>query len=212
MAATFPVGPSEALGALRQPSAGSVTLIAGDFATRLWGVHANFIRSQHVVLATGGPGLLRRDYAEATAELRAIALTLVDALEYAFIAVDPNLRDLIYYNRYPERSQRTWTMSRDTLVGASFEAIDDLCDDYVLDAFPWQLLGPGHTARLSRPGFPPSPQPVFRLHPVAGDRTELTIGEFTEWTYGRPEREPVYRAAGEALGPCLLMHPEATEI
>jgi hypothetical protein len=87
--------------------------------------------------------------------------------------------------------------------------VDEFCDEIVLDAFPYQVLGPGHLARLG--GVPAG------ARAVAAGRVELAVGEPASWlidpsvdTYGRRDfsdlrRDPqVQHQARDLLGPCLV--------
>jgi hypothetical protein len=90
---------------------------------------------------------------------------------------------------------------------------DHLCDEIVLDAFPYQVLGPGHMARL---GDPPA-----GARALSEGRVELTVGDPASWlidpsaeTYGQHDlsslrRDPqVQHQARRLLGPCLVRQNE----
>ena len=86
--------------------------------------------------------------------------------------------------------------------------LGDLADVAALDAFWYQVLGPGHLARTG---------PLPEARPLQGGRVGLTLGEFTDWideeralTGRRPPgttREPsALRRRGRALLGALLSH------
>jgi hypothetical protein len=87
--------------------------------------------------------------------------------------------------------------------------LSQLSDVMVLDAFWYQILGPGHLA-----GTGPIPQ----ARPLRDGKVELTLGEFDEWideerrlTTPGPARQPspLRQQARALLGPCLLSGPQA---
>lgn len=103
--------------------------------------------------------------------LTAIARTLAAELGYAFATID-------------ERPVR-------------FEAdiAASICDELVLDAFPFQILGPGHGKRLG--GLPRG------VRTLGSGMFELTVGDVEDWF-------PGVRDSGRALlTPCLVTAEEA---
>lgn len=144
----------------------SGVLGVGDFASSIqaangffWGVGPN------LALAAGGPKSSDDWLLARTGELCQIARGLAgDGLAYAFIAVDHTFAGFCRGNHPSEwfDLQRT-----DPSVAAQ------LCDEVVFDAFPYQILGPGHLRRLGR-----KPR---GSRAVAGDMVELSIGDPTSW-------------------------------
>ncbi|HVL99535.1 MAG TPA: hypothetical protein VM324_09625, partial [Egibacteraceae bacterium] len=93
---------------------------------------------------------------------------------------------------------------------------DRLLDEVVLDAFWWQLLGPGHLRRLGGP--PPG------ARPLAAGRVELAVGDPADWLFAQPPEGPwhnfakwrrdpwVYARARDLLQPCLLTSNQAARL
>lgn len=80
--------------------------------------------------------------------------------------------------------------------------VEDLCDELLFDAYPWQVLGPGHLARLD--------ESLEGATPLAGGRMELAIGEVSEWLSLDPEhRTTVQEKARRLLAPCLISDDQA---
>jgi hypothetical protein len=79
--------------------------------------------------------------------------------------------------------------------GRSWTKLTDLCDELCFEAFPYQILSPGHLARFER-------QPAG-ARPLAGGRIELSLGDPNEWLPESPLREEAVASARELLAPCL---------
>jgi len=74
----------------------------------------------------------------------------------------------------------------------------DWCDEFVFDAFHYQVLGPGHLRRLG--GLPDGSRSL------AGGRAEFEVGEPQQWL-------PLDQAAGrQLLAPCLITAREENEL
>lgn len=102
--------------------------------------------------------------------------------------------------------------------GEDIQYVAKLCDEYVIDAFAYQVLGPLHLARLGGP--PPGAEPL------AGDRVGLAVGELSDWLLAPPEnpynstvnlcgrrRDPTVQDRGRGLlAPCLLRKGEGSPL
>jgi hypothetical protein len=83
--------------------------------------------------------------------------------------------------------------SRD-LPGDGFQFVCDTSDIQLIDAFWYQLLGPGH---LERTG------PLARARDLGDGKVELMLGAFADWL--EPDRAAHLRNAGRTtLAPCFL--------
>lgn len=136
----------------------------------------------HLALGAGGPGtdaLLPSLFDD----LASLSRGLAAGLAYGFIDVAPT------FLRF---------------AGAS-HPLEPFCDEAVFDGFPYQVLGPGHLARLGGP--PPG------ARPLADGRVELSAedpaGWITDGSVGGPaplgwgggaHREPVQRLLRSCLG------------
>jgi hypothetical protein len=84
------------------------------------------------------------------------------------------------------------------LPSDGFQAVCDMSDIQLIDAFWYQFLGPGH---LERTG------PLSGAHDLGDGKAELTLGDFPGWL--EPERAAQLREAGRTmLAPCFLSVPE----
>jgi len=77
----------------------------------------------------------------------------------------------------------------------SWYSVNDVCDAVCVEAFPYQVLSPGHLARL---GATPA-----GARPLAAGRVELALGDPYAWLPGSPLREGAVASAREVLAPCL---------
>lgn len=102
--------------------------------------------------------------------------------------------------------------------GARYDELAVVCDEVVLDAFPFEILSPGHLRRLG--STPTGAEPLGR------GRVVLSIGEPHAWLIDSttPPADPakpftglsarrrdkrIQAAARELLGPCLLTSDQA---
>jgi len=106
---------------------------------------------------------------------------------YAFVVFDPDFNEGL-----GARFQRAGE--------APYLRVNQLCDEVVLDGYWYQILGPGHLARLGGP--PPGSRPL------AEGRVELIVGEPEDWANGGPERARLRDRARKLFGPCLLSDKE----
>lgn len=196
-------------------------LVHGDLAQRVRSASITFGHAPHLALAAGGPGcdvhalLARFDLlCELAHDLGdGVAYACVD-LEATFGAVGAGL------------ALDGWRANG----GASPNAVAGQVGDIAVpDAYPYQVLGPGHEARRASLGLPPLGEPLDdgRFEVVLGDpmdwlpryetRAEaleqgwkelagllLTDAELVKLTRGRaratPESEPADEPAGHAPG------------
>jgi hypothetical protein len=77
----------------------------------------------------------------------------------------------------------------------SWYSVNDVCDAVCVEAFPYQVLSPGHLARLG--GTPAG------ARPLAAGRVELALGDPYAWLPGSPLRAGAVASAREVLAPCL---------
>jgi hypothetical protein len=87
-----------------------------------------------------------------------------------------------------------------SLRSAHPSVVVQACDELVFDAYPFQVLGPGHARHLG--GLPRG------AAPLPADRFELDIGRLEDWLPGSAELEALRACGRAALAPCLLS-PEA---
>lgn len=185
--------------------------IQDDAAERLggrfraaWVSFGNQIATTQIVLGGGGPASSDEDLVVLANELTALARHFSADLAYAY--VDTGMGFGAGSAPYTE-----WSDSG----GTATYHLHRVCDEVAFDAYPFQVLSPGHLARLG--GTLPGAE---RL---AGGRVGLAIGEFADWQLGpfdpaNPRRslsermrDPTVRQRGwELLRPCLLTDADPT--
>lgn len=150
-------------------------------------------------LAGGGPGTDDRALVEEAHRLIEIGRSLAPDVAYAPLTLSAGFFDIYTGNEttqdVPKAQHHPVNVWR-------------VCDVAVGDAFPYQILGPGHHDRLGR--WPPG------AVEIPGGRAELFVGELTDWLperheflqWGMPDSMltpiPVARRRCRAVGRALL--------
>lgn len=131
-----------------------------------------------MILRAGGGVTTDDELFSAAAALKDVARRLARDIAYAYVTIGGT------HGGYPPQP----------LLGFYGQGPAYLIDERVLEAHPYQILGPGHIDRLG--GIPPSGRHL------TADRVELTIGELHDWL-------PRIREAGRrTLAPCLTMRSD----
>jgi hypothetical protein len=207
MSLEFPVEAGGARSWLARWAKGRVTgalLVAGDLDARIRAVAGYFYGAPGgLALAAGGPAASDDDLLAGFEALKGVARRLARDVTHAFISVEPTFAGFASPFHDTEWSRRHG--------GAPFEMVRGSCDEFLFDAFPYQVLAPGHLARLDS-----APAGGREL---GGGRVELEIGEPAAWLFDRtPDQESIWRLrlaefrrdpkvqeqAREALRPCLF--------
>lgn len=209
---TFPVTVGDARSLLApERRRRSLRIVSGDpTRARIRAAHVSFI-SGHLALGSGGPAATDDELVLAMESLRSVARQLAAEVAYAYIDFHPR-----FYVLGTPNVAGDW-YSRG---GAAPEQLSRLCDEFVQDGFPCQILGAGHLARLARAGVDLRAHPDLcdGPHVLPDGRVELCIGSPSDWLVapsdaGSPRRDPnVPRAAQSLLTPCLLSKDEATTV
>ena len=165
---------------------------------RFRAVHARFSLDEWLVLGGGGRAVSRPDLRATFDVLATVGRVLAPEVGYACASADPT------FTRIGAVSYAEWEPVSRPGPGT----FQSLCDEIVPDAFPWQILGPGHVARLAAGGRSDLPGAT----PLPGGRVELAIGELDEWLPGRPTRRAAREGARRLLAPCILGHQEASDL
>jgi hypothetical protein len=154
------------------------TVLVGDPSTGVrFATYEN--RRGCYVLSLGSSGNAVKDAQSSANWLIGIAERLAGSCSYAFIEF-PAGSPLDLQEGPPGRPPR-------------FDHMDVL-DEVALDAFPFQVLGPGHLRRLGA---------LPEARPLAAGRVAWTLGSLSEWTDDR--RATQLRALGRTmLAPILL--------
>ena len=166
--------------------------VNGELDDRVRIASITFGRLPHLALAAGGPqvdasGLVARFHL-----LQEVARELAADVAYGCIDFEPTFEGLAL-----GLSPSGWQ----TQGGAPPNVIArELIDDRVPDAYPYQVLGPGHLARLGEIGL---------ASEALGDgRIEITLDEPASWLPGRPERDDVQAQGWDVLAPCLVLEDD----
>lgn len=165
----------------------------------------------NLVLVEGRPAWTDADATGAFEALRAVCRRRAAHAAYGFLSIDKHFRYVLTEQPAPD-----WATLGGMRPGGYF---DNLCDEIVFDAYPYQVLGPGHLRRLGE-------MPAGAL-PLEGDRFELQLGEITSWMVVppppddprvaigvppllQPRRDPnVQEWARGRLRPCLVSNADA---
>lgn len=124
-------------------------------------------RVPHLKLAGGGPGSSDDELLDLFHSMRELVRGLAGEVAYAFVSVEPTFAALTAMETPTE-----WS----TLGGARADyLLEQACDRRVFDAFPYQVIGPGHVERLGR-------VPSGAM-PTTNGRFELAVGDPSEWLF-----------------------------
>jgi hypothetical protein len=197
LGAPFSVAASDAAATLHAANAARTwcDLVRGDLRRRVRSASVTYGRAPHLALAAGGPqcdvsALLARFelLCELARDLRGVVYACVD-FEPTFGAIGAGL------------STAGWRAHG----GASPNAVAaELGDSAVPDAFPYQLLGPGHLARRNGRGPLGSP--------LDDDRTELRLGDPLDWLPLYDTRDAAREQGWTALAGLLVTERELPEL
>lgn len=169
-------------------------VVTGDMADRVRTASVSFGWSPHVAIAAGGPacddaGLLARF--DLLAE---VARELAPAAAYACLDFESNFSEL-----GTGLAHSDWS----TEGGApANRVLGTVGDRFVPDAFPLQVLGPGHLDQLGD-GASRIPARLWSADLPDG-RRELHVAEPVDWLWSSPVRADVRGDGWDLLEPVLL--------
>jgi hypothetical protein len=180
----YPLDPESALDLLdegRRERLMQVTVKAGPADSRS-GVISGHFGWGSLVLAVAGAGLREDGLVGVAARLEDVARRLAAEVGLAWVGLELELG--VAMTAFPFRDD-----------GRSLQVVSDLLDIVVFDAYPFQILGPGHMGRLRN-----TPEGAI---PLIGGRFELALGELHEWIPSQPGAH-LQRAEGRRiLAACL---------
>ena len=177
-------------------------LVNGQLEDRVRTASITFGRAPHVALAAGGPGCDSSALVARFELLVEVARECAGELGYACIDVEPTFEGIglgLAGTGWP------------TSGGANANRVaGQLCDVLVPDAFPYQVLGPGHLARLG-------PEDLQEDEPPIGDaldhgRIEVPLGDPIDWLPRYDARADAVADALEVLAPWLATEEEVAEL
>lgn len=174
-------------------------LVNGDPADRIRTVSLTYGRLPHLALAAGGPGIDGPGLLARFALLQDVARELAADVAYACCDIEATFEGLAV--GLPVDGWRARGGGAPNRVAAV------ACDVAVPDAFPWQILGPGHLARIEAAGEEPPP-----LEHLGDGRVEVTLGDPADWLPRSLARVDAQEDAIAWLAPLLLDEDELAAI
>jgi hypothetical protein len=175
-------------------------LVNGDLDDRIRTASVTYGRMPHLALAAGGPGVDGPGLLARFALLQDVARELAADLAYAALDFEPTFEGLAV--GLPVDGWRARGGASPNRVAAS------IVDEVVPDAYPWQVLGPGHLDRLAA-----SEEPVDLPFEHLGDgRVELSLGDPVEWLPRSSRRIDAQEDAIAWVLPLLVEPDEADEL
>ena len=204
------IGPESLARYLRSGAAEGLRVSAGSPATGIRTVVGQAPVNTRLALLAAGLAWSPADLAREAGEMREVIRACAGAA-YAYLTpVAADRRSPVSgFGSGAPLDVPDWPESR---PGDADGTLGDLADVAALDAFWYQVLGPGHLARTG---------PLPGARPLDGGRVELTLGEFADWideeralTGPRPHgttREPsaLRRRGRTLLAPCFLSGTQA---
>jgi hypothetical protein len=166
--------------------------VNGEVSDRIRVASITFGRLPHLALASGGPYVDATGLVARYRLLQEVARELAADVAYGCIDFEPTFEGLAL-----GLSPSGWQ----TQGGAPPNTVArELIEQRVPDAYPYQVLGPGHLARLGE----------FNLayESLVDGRIEITLDEPRSWLPGRPERDDVQAQGWEILAECLVLEDE----
>jgi hypothetical protein len=147
-----------------------------------------FAVSASVCLSVAGPGLDDEAMLRQAAQLEQVARDLAADVSLAMIGVEPWLGRVL--GLFPAATiEQGADRAQPTVVY-------HLCDELLFDAYPYQVLGPGHLRRL---GTAPAGSAL-----LAGGRIQYAAGDLRRWLPDSHDRDAALATARRALEPCLV--------
>lgn len=174
-------------------------LVNGDPADRIRTASLTYGRLPHLALAAGGPGMDTAGLLARFELLQDVARELAADVAYACLDIEPTFEGLaLGLPLEGWRARGGATPNRVAAVAA---------DVVVPDAFPWQVLGPGHLERLEALGeaLPPSEH-------LGDGRVEVALGDPKDWLPRSVSRTDAQDDAIAWLSPLLVDAHELEEL
>jgi hypothetical protein len=195
LAIEFEVAVADAPAVLHQASTAQAwcDIVNGNMDDRVRTASITFGKAPHVVLAAGGPACDSQALLARFDLLCEVAREYAAELAFACIDIEPTFDGVGL--GLPNTGWRDQGGASPNLVAGR------LSDVLVPDAYPYQILGPGHLARLAPEGYDPDDPPVG--DPIGHDKVELFLGEPVSWLPIYDARADVLEQGWEVLAPLL---------
>lgn len=203
LAVEFAVPVSDAPAIVHQASQARAwcDVVNGNLADRVRTASVTFGGTPHVALAAGGPACDSSALLARFDLLCEVARELAPEVAYACVDVETTFEGVgLGLGSDGWRAQG----------GASPNLVaGQLVDTYVPDAFPYQIIGPGHLERFV-PGADIAAPPIG--DPLPGDRIEVVVGEPADWLPIYDARDDVQAEGLSLLAPLLATQAEADDL
>ena len=171
---------------------GSFLLVGGDLGSRAWAVNASI----NVAWGFGGPHAGDEEMVAMAESFTEVARRLAPEVAQAYVAMEDRMASVTGF-----RHGTDWY----GLGGEDPISVESFSDQLCFEAFPYQVLSPGHLERL-RANAAAGPL----LRPLEGGRAELAVGELGGWLPASPDRRRLRDEGRALLAPCLLRYGESS--
>jgi hypothetical protein len=170
--------------------------VNGELDDRVRVASITFGRLPHLALAAGGTQVEPLGLVARFRLLQEVARELAADVAYGCIDFEPTFEGLAL-----GLSPAGWQ----TQGGASPNLIArELVDVYVPDAYPYQVLGPGHLSHLPARGL--------NYEALSDGHVEISFDDPTSWLPGTFEREEARARAWDALDACLVLEGDVAAL
>src|SRR5581483_4937556 len=170
--------------------------VVGMLHDRVRTASLTFGRLPHLALAAGGPHVDNAGLLARFDLLQELARELAADVAYACVDFEPTFEGLA-----TGLSPAGWQSQG----GASPNLVArELVDERVPNAFPYQIIGPGHLARMGASGLPGEP--------LGNGRFEVIFDQPRTWLVTNPDRDDAQAAAWQTLAPLLVTDDEAGDL
>ena len=204
LAVEFDVKVADAPAVLHQASTAQAwcDIVNGSVEERVRTASITFGRAPHVALAAGGPLCDSQALVARFDLLCEVAREYADDVGYACLDVETTFDGIGL--GLPNTGWRDQGGASPNLVAGR------LCDVLVPDAYPYQILGRGHLARLGHPTYDEADPPIGET--IADGKVELFIGEPIEWLPIYDARGPMLEQGWQELAPLLADDRQVAEL
>jgi len=170
-------------------------LVNRDAKEQVRGANGSFFMFEpNLALSGGRPNATDEELFALMHHFKEIAHRLAPSIGYAVIAFGPDLKAFAW------PSWRPYSWWPPVEGGGPLTTMADLCDEVVFDAFPYQILGPGHLKRLG--GSP------LGGKALGGGRVGLSLGDPHSWLPDSLAFAGALQEGRRMLTPCLLTGDE----
>jgi hypothetical protein len=204
LAVEYAVKAADAPAVLHQASAAQAwcDVVNGNVEDRIRTASITFGKAPHVALAAGGPACDSQALLARYELLCEVAREYTSEVAYACVDIEGTFDGIGL--GLPNTGWRDQGGASPNLVAGR------LCDVLVPDAYPYQILGPGHLNRLAPEGYDPAEPPIG--DPLGSGKVEVRIGEPADWLPIYDARAAVLEQGWELLGPLLADDREVADL